>query len=79
MSDDLEKKVHEALDNAIANGYEDMVNWDDEDIAVDLGTYDADLEGLEVDVLIPHITTWRAKMGVPNCGRLGIEIPLKKE
>jgi len=59
---DVRERVFESLDNALANdalkfeGSGDLVDQ----IAIDLGTYDADLEGKEPAELRPHIVAWMA-------------------
>lgn len=53
----LRKRVFEALNNARANGYE-FVGMSHEDIAVDLATYDADLENEDTDALAEHVGAW---------------------
>ena len=55
----MKEKVFLALDNATANGF--MISrYDDEWIAEDLTTYDADLEDCEPEELIPFIKEWKA-------------------
>lgn len=56
----LRAAVFDALDHARDNGYLDEVHdWEPARLAVDLGTYDAALGGLEAASLIPHIQEWR--------------------
>jgi hypothetical protein len=55
-----DKLVHEAMNNAVENGYHEMMLSDPELVAIDLGTCDAALEGREPAELIPHIETWQA-------------------
>lgn len=50
--------VTEGLENAEANGYPQLPLTDYE-IAIDIGTYDADLEGREPEELMPYIAEWR--------------------
>ena len=51
--------VHRALDNAVANGYDDS-HLTDEEQAESLQELDADLEcDLQEDIL-PHVQSWRA-------------------
>jgi len=50
-------QVFESLDNAVANGYA-MSQMTAEQIVLDLCTYDADLEKLEPEVLVPHVKEW---------------------
>ncbi len=54
--------INESLDNAIENGYE-LLDWSNEEIAVDLGTYDEEYEGLNEE-LIPFIQAWRETKGI---------------
>lgn len=50
--------VFEALDAAVANDYEIT---DAAAEAVDLSTYDADLEGIDVRLIEPHVRVWLAR------------------
>jgi hypothetical protein len=50
-------RVFKSLDNAEANGYPQR-DLPVDQIACDIGTCDADLEGLEVEELRPHIEAW---------------------
>lgn len=59
---DIEDKVHEALNNAVRNGY-DMVNPSLEQIANDLASNDADLEKYDTKTLMPHVRSWRLTHG----------------
>lgn len=54
----IRKALVEALDNAMDNGY-DMLAMSDEEIADDITRFDADLEGIAPEVLVPMIATWR--------------------
>lgn len=54
----IEKRVHESLDNAIENGVE-ILRWSDSIVAHDLLKHDADLEDLTKEQLLPHIASWR--------------------
>lgn len=62
----LHQLVHEALDNALANGHFDkgmsLHGLSNEEIAEDLVMYDADLEGYEPEELVPHIQSWWQKV-----------------
>jgi hypothetical protein len=59
-SESLRSAVFDALDHARTNGYDDEVyDWEPARLAVDLGTYDATLGGLEAASLIPFIQEWR--------------------
>lgn len=56
-----QEKVDEALNTALANGY-DYRHYDNlTELAVDIGTYDAGLEGVEPEQLIPLIKDWQAR------------------
>jgi hypothetical protein len=56
---DLEKMVHQALDNALENGFAEMFLTDSPwTIAIDLTTYDADLEGCDPAALEPYVQTF---------------------
>lgn len=59
---DFERLVHESSDRAIENGY-DLFEWSPEEIAIDLGTYDSDFEGLDVRDLVPAVESWFVKHG----------------
>lgn len=50
--------VTESIEAAEANGYPQLPLTDYE-IAIDIGTYDADLEGREPEELMPYIAEWR--------------------
>ena len=54
----IEQKVHQAMDNAARNGY-DMQSPSLEQIADDLVSNDADLEKCKPKTLIPYIRAWR--------------------
>lgn len=56
----MREMVFEALDNASGNGF-DPHRHTAEEIAEDLNTYDADLENIGADILIPFIREWLAK------------------
>lgn len=58
MVDNLQEIVHQALDNAKANGY-DMTGWNPDVVAEDLVQYDAGLEGIHDSLLIVHVITWQ--------------------
>lgn len=60
MTTDLEKLVHENLDNALENGY-DLTGWLPREIAEDITECCADLEDRKHDDLIPHIESWLDK------------------
>ena len=62
---DLQDMVDKALDNAMENDYEEILNWPIEDIAVDLMTFSADIsdlvgtdESINENTLVPLIKNW---------------------
>jgi len=59
---DLKTLVYEALQNGLDNGF-DFHEVSDEEVAVDLGTFCADLEDQPQHVLVPHITSFFAERG----------------
>lgn len=72
----LQELVHSALDNALANGYDDLVlRAKPEEVAGDLVAYDDDVAqavaGKTAD-LIPLIEKWREQhpLPCPVCGRV---------
>lgn len=64
---DLRERVFEALNNAVANGY-DMREWAPSEVAVDLLDHDAGLEHLEPDDVLPHIIEWQIERNGRTCG-----------
>lgn len=52
--------IDESLNNAIENGYE-LGLWTAEQIAVDLSTYDAAFEDVDIEVLVPFISDWLSR------------------
>jgi hypothetical protein len=56
---ELEQRVYTALDTAVENGYP-LTEYPAEEIAVDLGTYDAQFEHTPAEVLTPIIVKWLA-------------------
>ncbi len=57
----LQQVVNYALNNATDNGFFSELHLEltIEEVAVDLATYDADLEDVPVENLIPCIIQWR--------------------
>ncbi len=55
---ELLQMVTTSIEAAEANGYPQLPLTDYE-IAIDIGTYDADLEGREPEELMPYIAEWR--------------------
>lgn len=55
---DLDRSVERALDNAAENGH-DAHGHPPGRIAEDLVTYDADLEGMDAEDLLPSIRRWQ--------------------
>lgn len=64
VSEDVEQRVHDMLDNAVENGY-DVREWTADDIVADLLAF-ADLMDEEsfADVLKPHVVSWKLKRSV---------------
>jgi hypothetical protein len=61
MPEVTQQRVDEALDNALESDY-DYRNYDNyEALAIDIGTYAAELEGAEPEQLIPLIKDWQAR------------------
>lgn len=58
MTKSLKELVFEALDNALSNGY--TSEGDALAVAVDLCTYDADLENYQPEQLVQFIQEWSA-------------------
>lgn len=56
-----QQKVDEALNNALENGYDYRRYDNHEELAIDIGSYDAGLEGAEPEQLIPLIKDWQAR------------------
>lgn len=54
----LDRHVHEALSNAVENGY-DMRSTPSSVLAMNLSECDAGCQGLSMNVLIPHIDAWK--------------------
>lgn len=60
----LRKLVWAAMTNGVRNGYaEEMLYDSEEDVAINLLDYDAEIAALNLSVmdLIPHIESWRGK------------------
>lgn len=57
----LEKVVHTALDNSVLNGFNEAGPYNVEHMSIDLATYDADCEKVELKDLEPHVRSWVAK------------------
>ena len=57
----LRMTVFEALDTAVENDTDFSQFKDATAIAVDLGTHCAGLDGMEPDVLLPHVEAWLAQ------------------
>lgn len=56
----IQQMINTALDNSVMNGYADeALGTDPEQLAIELGTDDADLEGSDPAVLVPLILAWR--------------------
>ncbi len=59
-ADNLEIVVERALENARENGH-DFSDSDAFAVAVDLTTYDPELEGYAVALIAGHVDTWQGK------------------
>jgi hypothetical protein len=55
---ELLQYITTSCENAEANGY-DQLSLTDYQIAIDMGTYDPELEGREAEELMPYIAEWR--------------------
>ncbi len=55
----MQGEISSSLDNAIENGYDDLLNWTDLEIAEDLGKYDQQCEDFDPQDLVPYIQAWR--------------------
>jgi hypothetical protein len=51
----IRHSVFEAMDNMVTNGYPVMSPFDQ---AIDLKTCDADLENVDLDVIIEYLNQW---------------------
>jgi hypothetical protein len=51
----VRQAVFDALDNMVANGYPPKWPYDQ---AIDLKTYDADLQDIDLDELLEYINQW---------------------
>lgn len=56
---DVRTSVFEALDNALENGYDPRLQ-PTEEVAVELTSFDADLEDFEPATLVEHVEAWKA-------------------
>lgn len=63
MNNELESKIAASLDNALTYGYDELLDWSDEQIAYDLIDLGSQFEFCKQAELIPYIKTWRA--GLP--------------
>lgn len=66
MPDDATIKllVFRALNNAVENGFGEMLAWLPREIADDLCEYDAELESVPPEALEPHVRAWLSSKGV---------------
>jgi hypothetical protein len=62
----LSGQVAEALNNAVEDGYAEILHWPDADIANDLVAYCDWFEHMTPSSLIPAIQSWRASREVPR-------------
>lgn len=60
---DLEQRVHGALDNAKENGYTVFLAGTPQEIADDLIEYCQALEDVLSYFIIPHVIAWQQKQG----------------
>ena len=54
----LKQQVFQSLDNAINEGYEDILTWSPKDIALDLIACDSELENYKIDDLLSYVNDW---------------------
>jgi hypothetical protein len=59
MTEDLRTKVFHSLDNALENGYDQVLDYLPEIVANDLEEYDSTYEGLSPADLVPHVDAWQ--------------------
>jgi hypothetical protein len=52
--------IKKSLDQAVAHGYE-LDTWSAEDIAADLGQYDATVEEYTIAQVLPCVQAWKLK------------------
>ena len=53
-------QIFTSLDNAVANGYLELLTWTPAKVAMDLIMYDADCEGATAVEITPFIQEWQA-------------------
>ncbi len=56
---EVQEDISESLDSAIDNGYDDLLDWTDLEIAEDLGQYDKQFEDFDPQDLVPYVQAWR--------------------
>jgi hypothetical protein len=56
---ELRQKVFKSLDNALDNGYDQVLEYLPEIIADDLKDYDSSYEEIEPSALISHVQAWQ--------------------
>lgn len=56
----LIEHVREAFANALENG-EDFAGWSDEQVAIDMATYDADIEGFDLAAIKQAVASVRSE------------------
>ena len=68
MSQDLtlQERVHEALDNAKDNGYDQTLFSDDAIIDDLFSCADYIVDGIEPEALVSFVQSWKAKQGVTS-------------
>lgn len=64
MTDKLQKKVDRALDAAVfENGYEALMTYGAREVAIDLCTYDPELENEDLDAVEKRVLDYKAWYG----------------
>lgn len=57
--------INDALSHAVESGYlEEIASTTSLELAIDLGTNCAGLEGCDAEFLVPYIELWKAKRGI---------------
>jgi hypothetical protein len=59
---ELQEMLDDILDIALdENGYSELLDWTQEQVATDLCDYCPDLEGQDTERLLPHIKDWQER------------------
>ena len=63
MDPEVGEYVHDMLNNALANGFDEQITAPADDVALELWDYDETFERNSVSIkdLIPHVKSWQAK------------------